>query len=240
MYPRSLLSRCLAFSFPYFLLIPASLLPYLLLASTFAYLLPISLHSSPITTPPTLLLSPFPFLFLFLFLILFFWPKLEVVCVCWDALDGSTLYQLLSQQQLPFEEDLAARFMMAFWYLSVGCRMAFMMLSHLAPTDKLYRLVLSPPLSLAPQPTVDRTLQSLRLRSEVILVMGAAELFAASLRISLWTHGYFLNDTLQQEMTIKNVLFLGSVYGAYSMWTTSAARDWCVSVCPFVSFSVYF
>ena len=169
-------------------------------------------HNTICFTPHLLLSSPF--------------PKLEVVCVCWDALDGSTLYQLLSQQQLPYGEDLAARVMMAFWYLSVGCRMAFMMMSHLSPSDKLYRMVLSPPLSLAPQPTVDRTLQSLRLRSEVILVMGAAELFAASLRISLWKDGYFRNDTLQQEMTIKNVLFLGSVYGAYSMWTTSAERSW--------------
>ena len=104
--------------------------------------------------------------------------------------------------------------------------MAAMMLSHLSPTDKLYRMVLSAPLALAPQPTVDRTLQSLRLRSEVIMVMGAAELYAATLRISLWARGYLRNNSLQQEMAIKNVLFLTSVYGAYSMWTTSKARDW--------------
>ena len=146
--------------------------------------------------------------------------------MCWDALDGSTLYQLLSQQKLPRTDDSAARVMMAFWYLSVGFRMGVMMLSHLAPSDKLYSLVLSKPLHLAPQPTVDRTLQSLRLRSEVILVMSGAEFFAAAFRINLWVNGYFRNDTLQQEMTIKNVLFLTSVYGAYSMWTTSEARDW--------------
>ena len=152
--------------------------------------------------------------------------QLEVVCVCWDALDGSTLYQLLSEGKLTNDYDAAARVMMAFWYLSVGFRMAFMMMAHLAPSDRFYSWVLSAPLSLAPQPTVDRTLQSLRLRSEVILVMGAAEFFAASLRISLWVHGFFRNNSLQQEMTIKNILFLASVYGAYSMWSTAKARDW--------------
>ena len=146
--------------------------------------------------------------------------------VCWDALDGSTLYQLISEGQLPGDYDTAARVMMVFWYISVGFRMAFMMLSHLAPSSQLYRFVLSPPLALAPQPTVDRTLQSLRLRSEVIIVMGAAEFFAASLRISLWINGHLRNNSLQQEMAIKNVLFLGSVYGAYSMWTTAKERSW--------------
>ena len=148
--------------------------------------------------------------------------------MCWDALDGSTLYQLLSEGQLNEDYDTAARVMMVFWYLSVGFRMAFMMLAHLGPADKLYGLVLSPPLTLAPQPTVDRTLQALRLRSEVILVMGAAEFFAASLRISLWVNGHLINNSLQQEMAIKNVLFLASVYGAYSMWTSTKERNWCV------------
>ena len=152
--------------------------------------------------------------------------QLEVVTVCWDALDGSTLYQLISEGQLPSDYDTAARVMMVFWYISVGFRMAFMMLSHLAPSSILYRLILSPPLTLATQPTVDRTLQSLRLRSEVIIVMGAAEFFAASLRISLWINGYLRNNSLQQEMAIKNVLFLGSVYNAYSMWTTAKDRSW--------------
>ena len=154
------------------------------------------------------------------------WMQLEVVTVCWDALDGSTLYQLVSEGQLPSAYDTAARVMMVFWYVSVGFRMAFMMLSHLAPSTQLYRLVLPQPLALAPQPTVDRTLQSLRLRSEVIIVMGAAEFFAASLRISLWINGYLRNNSLQQEMAIKNVLFLGSVYNAYSMWTTAKERNW--------------
>lgn len=156
------------------------------------------------------------------------YEQLEVVTVCWDALDGSTLYQLISEGQLPTDYDTAARVMMVFWYISVGFRMAFMMLSHLGPSSKLYRLILSPPLTLATQPTVDRTLQSLRLRSEVIIVMGAAEFFAASLRISLWINGYLRNNSLQQEMAIKNVLFLGSVYNAYSMWTTAKDRSWYV------------
>jgi hypothetical protein len=56
--------------------------------------------------------------------------------------------------------------------------------------------------------------------------MGAAELYAAILRISLWVKGQLQGDTLQQEMTIKNILFLGSAYGAYSMWSNSRSREW--------------
>ena len=37
--------------------------------------------------------------------------------MCWDALDGSTLYQLLESRTLSWDEDIATRAVMAFWYL---------------------------------------------------------------------------------------------------------------------------
>ncbi len=99
--------------------------------------------------------------------------QLEVVSVCWDALDGSTLFQLLedSNTDLGFSMDVAIRVLMAFWYLSVGCRMGIMMLTHLAPNSRGYQLVLMAPLQLAPQPTVDRTFQGLRLRFGAIAAL---------------------------------------------------------------------
>jgi len=54
--------------------------------------------------------------------------------------------------------------------------------------------------------------------------MSAAEFFAASLRIYLWTKGQL--DVLQKEMALKNVLFLLSVEGAYDMWMNSTTRAW--------------
>lgn len=53
---------------------------------------------------------------------------------------------------------------MVFWYCSVGVRMALMLLSHLDPENVWYGRVLMYPLQLAPQPTVDRSLQGIRLR----------------------------------------------------------------------------
>lgn len=84
--------------------------------------------------------------------------------MCWDALDGSTLYELLENKDLPTSIDNAIRLLMGFWYLSVGGRVAVMFLTHLTPTSRGYNFVLPPPLALDPQPTVDRTLQGLRLR----------------------------------------------------------------------------
>jgi hypothetical protein len=79
-------------------------------------------------------------------------------------LDGSTLYQLLENNDLGLSMDVAIRVLMVFWYLSVGVRMALMIMTHLAPTSRGYKMVLMAPLQLAPQPTVDRTFQGLRLR----------------------------------------------------------------------------
>jgi hypothetical protein len=51
---------------------------------------------------------------------------LEVVGVCWDALDGSTLFELIGTPGLRNNSIVAARVLMGFWYASVGVRMAIM------------------------------------------------------------------------------------------------------------------
>ncbi len=57
--------------------------------------------------------------------------------MCWDALDGSTLYQLIDTSvNLPYSYSVAARVLMGFWYLSVGSRMAIMvgLRRHMLPS----------------------------------------------------------------------------------------------------------
>jgi multisubunit Na+/H+ antiporter MnhB subunit len=91
--------------------------------------------------------------------------ELEVISVCWDALDGSTLYQLLDgSTDLSNSTENAVRVLMAAWYFSVGIRIAMMFITNLAPNSKLQSMTMTMPFQLAPQPTVDRTLQGLRLR----------------------------------------------------------------------------
>ena len=78
--------------------------------------------------------------------------------------------------------------------------------------------------AMSPSPTVDRTVQSLRIRAFIILIMAAAEVYAVGLRIALWsTIGL---SSVQQEMTVKNILFLSSVASAYSMWSGAELRNW--------------
>ena len=150
--------------------------------------------------------------------------ELEVVAVCWDALDGSTIFELLDSPGLSYNIIVSLRCLMAFWYLSVGFRISIMYLVHLSPSAWIHKYILAPPLSLSPQPTVDRTLQALKLRSMVVLSMACAEIFAATIRIILWTAGNI--SALQQEMTVKNCVFLINVSGAYSMWKSTKTRDW--------------
>jgi len=151
--------------------------------------------------------------------------ELEVVSVCWDALDGSTLYELIDgNSSLPPSYSVAVRVLMGFWYLSVGIRMAIMFMTHLSPWNAGNRLLLTAPLELAPQPTVDRTFQSLRLRSLVVMAMTAAEFYAAVLRVILWSQDRL--DLLQQEMALKNFLFLLSMSGAYDMYSSTIHRNW--------------
>jgi hypothetical protein len=150
--------------------------------------------------------------------------ELEVVSVCWDALDGSTIVELVDGRNLSPNTLLASQFLIIFWYISVGVRMAVMISILLPPSDLGYRLVAYQPLQMAEQPTIDRTMQGLRVRSNLILVMAFAEFYAAGLRIMLWIQGSL--DSLQQDMAIKNILFLSSVYTAYSFRNNTIKRDW--------------
>lgn len=113
---------------------------------------------------------------------------------------------------------------MAVWYLSVGIRLAVMFTSHLPPHNYFYQLFNVPPLTISDQPTVDRTMQALRLRSGVIFIMTIAEVYAIILRFILWSENK-LNE-IQQEMAIKNVLFVVAAYTAYSLYMSSINRDW--------------
>lgn len=147
--------------------------------------------------------------------------------MCWDALDGSTIYQLLDANSgisLSTETSNAARALMVIWYLSVGVRMCLMFLVHLPPSSRGYHLVCEQPQSFSSQPTVDRTLQALSMRAEVIILMVFAEVYAAVLRIYLWHEDKL--DSIQQKMTIKNLLFIAAMYSAYSLWSTAKNRDW--------------
>jgi hypothetical protein len=60
--------------------------------------------------------------------------------------------------------------------------MAMMFLTHVSPSGWGNRLVVTAPFQLAPQPTVDRTLQGLRLRAIVIMTMACADFYAGALR----------------------------------------------------------
>lgn len=146
------------------------------------------------------------------------------MAVCWDALDGSTLFELIDGNVLKYSGLVSTQLLMIFWYISVGFRMATIICALLPPTEYGYKLVAFQPLQLSAVPTVDRTLQALRVRSFVIIVMSFAEFYAAGLRITLWIQG--LLTTIQQEMALKNILFLSSVYSAYSMRINTIERDW--------------
>jgi hypothetical protein len=154
--------------------------------------------------------------------------------MCWDAMDGASLYELLVESNPRGEESLdqsissgtavAARFLMTFWYLSIGIRVAAMYSAHLTCDSPIYKYLLPQPLSLSSKPTVDRTLSGIRLKSLSTALMAAAQFFAAGLRLSLWSSGNLSN--LQQEMMVKNILFLLPVGGAV-MWIWSTEnRDW--------------
>ncbi len=87
-----------------------------------------------------------------------------MVSVCWDAIDGSTIFELLDDSTLADTTANAARALMVIWYLSVGARIGLMLIAHLKPTSPIYPLFVTYPLQLAKQMTVDRTLQAVRLR----------------------------------------------------------------------------
>ena len=54
--------------------------------------------------------------------------------------------------------------------------------------------------------------------------VAGAEVYAGTVRVILWSRNQL--DSLQQDMTIKNFLFISSIYGAYSMWMSVKERYW--------------
>jgi hypothetical protein len=54
--------------------------------------------------------------------------------------------------------------------------------------------------------------------------MAAADLYAAFLRTVLWSDGKL--DALQQDMCIKNYLFLSSVASAYYNFENTKKKEW--------------
>lgn len=102
--------------------------------------------------------------------------------------------------------DASARILMCIWYLSIGLRLAMMYCAHLSPDTLVYKMLLSPALSWSPEPTVDRTLSSIYLRTFITLMMAIPQFMAAALRVALWSKGNL--SPLQQEMMVKNLLFL--------------------------------
>jgi hypothetical protein len=154
--------------------------------------------------------------------------ELEVVSVCWDAIDGATIYELLfdleAAGELTESINISLRFLLCFWYLSVGFRTAIMFMMHLPAGSYGFTIFMPMPLQLAREPTVDRTLQALRNRSLIVVTMAIAEIYAAILRIILWSKN--LLSQLQIEMAIKNLTFLISIYSASEMYNTTKRRDW--------------
>ncbi|RYH20483.1 hypothetical protein EON65_23325 [archaeon] len=61
-------------------------------------------------------------------------------------------------------------------------------------------------------------------RSFVVMVMAFADFFAAALRIYLWSEGKL--DALQQDMAIKNIVFLITFSSAFYMCGYTVTRDW--------------
>jgi hypothetical protein len=149
---------------------------------------------------------------------------LEIVSVCWDALDGSTLFELIAQDNISYHTSFAARVLICFWYFSVGIRIAMMSISYLSPSSYLYRLFLHPALSWSPEPTVDRTLSGMFLRSNIALVMIFPQIYAATLRLTLLLTGTL--SLLQQELMFKNFLFLYTVVSVIITRMMIKQRNW--------------
>jgi hypothetical protein len=56
------------------------------------------------------------------------------------------------------------------------------------------------------------------------MTMAVADIYAALLRVILWSRGQL--DSLQQDMAIKNFLFLVACSGAYDMYINTVQRNW--------------
>jgi hypothetical protein len=57
-----------------------------------------------------------------------------------------------------------------------------------------------------------------------MMTMAIADIYAATIRVILWAQGQL--NTLQQEMVLKNFLFLIACSGAYDMYVNTETRQW--------------
>lgn len=150
-------------------------------------------------------------------------------------MDGSSLYELLtntnthdntasSDSGTSGNIDACARFLMCFWYFSIGARISLLFCSHMSPSSSFFRYFQSPPYDHSLEPTVDRTVSAIQFKSYITLTMAFAQFFAAGLRLTLWIRGELNN--IQQGMMVKNLLFFSQI-GTALMWSMSAsARNW--------------
>ena len=99
-----------------------------------------------------------------------------------------------------------------------------MSIAFLSPSTYLYRLFLHPALSWSLEPTVDRTLSGLYLRSNITLVMIFPQVFAAILRLYMLITGTL--SILQQELMFKNLLFLYTFVSVILIRMMVNQRNW--------------
>lgn len=70
------------------------------------------------------------------------------------------------------------------------------------------------------------------------MVMAFADFFAAALRIYLWSEGKL--DALQQDMAIKNIVFLITFSSAFYMCGYTVTRDWNTREVMSYPFKIYY
>lgn len=117
-----------------------------------------------------------------------------------------------------------------------------MSIAYLSPSTYLYRLFLHPALSWSPEPTVDRTLSGLYLRSNITLIMIFPQIFAAILRLYMLITGTL--SVLQQELMFKNLLFLYTVFNVILTRMMVTQRNWNTReiincIIPYINLHIY-
>ena len=118
--------------------------------------------------------------------------ELEVMSVCWDALDGSTIYQLIGED-LDVSDSYyqALRVLMGFWYVSVGVRIGIMLVLNCSPDSRVYQQVRTAPLPYYPLYTPYTLLSPLSLSLSLThthsLSLSLSSLSSLSLALSLYS-----------------------------------------------------
>lgn len=93
-----------------------------------------------------------------------------------------------------------------FWHVLRIFPFLTLCLCYLCASSCTLKWILPPATTWSDEPTVDRTLAGLNFKSTITLAMSFSQFFAAGLRITLLLRDKL--DTVQQEMMVKNLLFL--------------------------------